>query len=122
MKSGSKAVAYRLDVDAHGADDSEDEFRKISSFRSATGHAELEINWSNRTIQSDSNALHLERTQMAKVAIRKDELDLVVEIATRAAKRTNSIVVIAEDRLDLVEDQNSQKQAPPKDKPVAMFG
>ena len=41
---------------------------------------------------------------MAKVAIRKDELELVVEIAKRAARRTNSVVVVAEDRLDLVED------------------
>ncbi len=41
---------------------------------------------------------------MAKVTIRKDELDLVLETARRAAKRTNSVVVVAEDRVDLTED------------------
>ena len=40
---------------------------------------------------------------MAKVSIRKDDYDRVIEIAERAAKRTNSKVVVAFDRLDLQE-------------------
>ncbi|WP_143106011.1 hypothetical protein [Bradyrhizobium sp. Gha] len=40
---------------------------------------------------------------MAKVSIRKDDYERVLEIAERAAKRTNSRVVVATDRLDLHE-------------------
>ena len=40
---------------------------------------------------------------MAKVSIRKDDYDRVLEIAERAAKRTNSRVVVATDRLDFQE-------------------
>jgi hypothetical protein len=40
---------------------------------------------------------------MAKVSIRKDEYERVLEIAERAARRTNSRVVVAMDRVDVQE-------------------
>jgi hypothetical protein len=55
---------------------------------------------------------------MAKVTIRKDELDLVLETARRAAKRTNSVVVVAEDRLDLTEETDCRAETPRDGKPV----
>jgi hypothetical protein len=59
---------------------------------------------------------------MAKVTVRKDELDLVVETARRAAKRTNSVVVVAEDRLDLASDVEDCQVATPRDgKTVTIF-
>lgn len=38
---------------------------------------------------------------MAKVAIRKEDLDRVVQVAERTAKRTNERVVVAHERVDL---------------------
>ena len=59
---------------------------------------------------------------MAKVTVRKDELDLVMETAKRAAKRTNSVAVLAEDRLDLAENNvGCQADAPRDPKTVALF-
>ncbi len=59
---------------------------------------------------------------MAKVKVRKDELDLVVETAKRAAKRTNSVVVVAEDRLDLaVDDSGCQVVTSPDTNAVVFF-
>jgi hypothetical protein len=58
---------------------------------------------------------------MAKVTIRKDELDLVLETARRAAKRTNSVVVVAEDRLDLTEETGCRVEAP-RDRKSVLFG
>jgi hypothetical protein len=48
--------------------------------------------------------------KMAKVSIGKDEYQRVLEIAERAAKRTNSRVVVAADRLDLTESTNNNKR------------
>jgi hypothetical protein len=38
---------------------------------------------------------------MAKVSIRKEDLDRVVQVAKRTAKRTNERVVVAHDRVEL---------------------
>lgn len=57
---------------------------------------------------------------MAKVTIRKDELDLVLETARRAAKRTNSVVVIAEDRVDLT-DEDCRAELSRHGKSVTLF-
>jgi hypothetical protein len=60
--------------------------------------------------------------QVAIVAIDKDELQLVVETARRAAKRTNSVVVVAEDRLAITERANQRaKAAPGSAKSVSFF-
>jgi hypothetical protein len=58
---------------------------------------------------------------MAKVTIRKNELDQVVAIAKRAAMRTNSVVVVAEDRLDLADDRESSIEKLREDHPAAHF-
>ncbi len=58
---------------------------------------------------------------MAKVTVRKGDLDRVVETAKRAAKRTNSIVVVSEERLDLADDDLAQTQAPSVTKAAAIF-
>jgi hypothetical protein len=58
---------------------------------------------------------------MAKVTIRKDELDLLVETAKRAAKRTNSVVIVAEDRLDLTTDTSPRPESPRDGKPATLF-
>jgi hypothetical protein len=58
---------------------------------------------------------------MAKVTIRKDELDLLVETAKRAAKRTNSVVIVAEDRLDLTSDTSPRPETPLDGKSVTLF-
>jgi hypothetical protein len=57
---------------------------------------------------------------MAKVTIRKDELDLILETARRAAKRTNAVVVIAEDRVDL-EDTSCRVEISRDGKSVTHF-
>jgi hypothetical protein len=47
---------------------------------------------------------------MAKVSIRKEELDRVLQVAERTAKRTNERVVVALDRVELqdsIENNNS---------------
>jgi hypothetical protein len=41
---------------------------------------------------------------MAKVSILKEDLDRVLQVAERTAKRTNERVVVAHDRVDLRED------------------
>lgn len=48
---------------------------------------------------------------MAKVSIRKDDYERVLEIAERAAKRTNSRVVVAMDRVDLQEAPEANRSA-----------
>ncbi|MBU6462551.1 MAG: hypothetical protein KGK01_00365 [Bradyrhizobium sp.] len=58
---------------------------------------------------------------MAKVAIRKEELELLVETAKRAAKRTNSVVVVAEDRLDLTDGGSSRADELPERRPAPLF-
>ena len=58
---------------------------------------------------------------MAKVTIRKNELDKVVAIAKRAAMRTNSVVVVAEDRLDLADDREPSIEKLREDHPAAHF-
>lgn len=58
---------------------------------------------------------------MAKVSIRKDELDLVLETARRAAERTNSVVVIAEDRLELTEESVDRADQSKSGKSVSQF-
>jgi chromatin remodeling complex protein RSC6 len=42
---------------------------------------------------------------MAKISIAKSDLEIVVELANRAAKRTQSKVVIASEMLDVVDDE-----------------
>jgi hypothetical protein len=42
---------------------------------------------------------------MAKVSIRKDELDRVLQIAERTARRTNERVVVAHERVELQDEQ-----------------
>jgi hypothetical protein len=58
---------------------------------------------------------------MAKVTVRKHDLDRVVETAQRAAKRTNSVVVVSEERLDLTDDDSAQAQSPGVTKATAIF-
>ena len=58
---------------------------------------------------------------MAKVTVRKHDLDRVVETAKRAAKRTNSVVVVSEERLDLTDDDSVQTQSPGAPKAAAIF-
>jgi hypothetical protein len=55
---------------------------------------------------------------MAKVLIRKEELDRLLQVAERTAKRTNERVVVAHDRVDLRSEdldpeQQSVSQTPP---------
>lgn len=52
---------------------------------------------------------------MAKVTIRKEDLERVRLVAERTAKRTNERVVIAHDRVELQDDEQAtsfQRQAP----------
>lgn len=48
--------------------------------------------------------------QMAKVAIRRDELNQVLETVRRAAERTNSVVVVAEDRLVVTDSADAHQE------------
>lgn len=48
---------------------------------------------------------------MAKVAIRKEDLDRVVQVAERTAKRTNERVIVAHDRVDLQENDTPLRAA-----------
>lgn len=57
---------------------------------------------------------------MARVTVRKDDLDRVVETAKRAAKRTNSVVVVREERLDVSNDEPDEI-LPPNASKVAVF-
>ena len=50
---------------------------------------------------------------MAKVSIRKEDYERVLEIAERTAKRTNTRVVVAMDRLDLKESSEPAHPAKP---------
>jgi len=58
--------------------------------------------------------------EMAKISIGKDEYERVLEIAERAAKRTNSRVVVAVDRLNLQESP-SDKRSPVNDPDSVAF-
>lgn len=49
--------------------------------------------------------------EMAKVAIRKEDLDRVVQVAERTAKRTNERVIVAHDRVDLQENDTPLRAA-----------
>jgi len=44
---------------------------------------------------------------MAKVSIRKEDLDRVLQVAERTAKRTNERVIVAHDRVDLLEAEDT---------------
>lgn len=48
---------------------------------------------------------------MAKVCIRKAELDLILKIAERTAQRTNGRVVIDNERVTVVDDPENNYQA-----------
>jgi hypothetical protein len=58
---------------------------------------------------------------MAKVAIRRDELNQVLETVRRAAERTNSVVVVAEDRLDVTEGAEDHREKPRDQERVALI-
>ncbi|MCK1651805.1 hypothetical protein IVA88_10195 [Bradyrhizobium sp. 149] len=46
---------------------------------------------------------------MAKVSIRKEDYERILEVAERAARRTNSRVVVAMDRVDLEEPSETTR-------------
>jgi hypothetical protein len=58
---------------------------------------------------------------MAKVAIRRDELNQVLETVRRAAERTNSVVVVAEDRLDVTEGAENHRERPRDQETAALI-
>ena len=59
---------------------------------------------------------------MAKVSILKEDLDRVLQVAERTAKRTNERVVVAHDRVDLrSEDVDPEQQFVSKTTPGLKF-
>ncbi|WP_271593779.1 hypothetical protein [Bradyrhizobium sp. CCBAU 65884] len=44
---------------------------------------------------------------MAKVTIRKEELERVRQVAERTARRTNERVIVAHDRVELQDDEQA---------------
>jgi hypothetical protein len=55
---------------------------------------------------------------MAKVSILKEDLDRVLQVAERTAKRTNERVVVAHDRVDLrSEVVDAEQQSVPQTTP-----
>jgi len=58
---------------------------------------------------------------MAKVSIRKDDYERVMEIAARAAKRSNSVVVVAKDRVEVQEPDDASRPVPHSDNATVKF-
>jgi hypothetical protein len=61
---------------------------------------------------------------MARVAIRKEDLDRVVQVAQRTAKRTNERVIVAHERVD-IQDSDEDKigcRGPDNDQEMVNFG